>query len=399
VNVLVVTPWYEPQKGGVATAVTELCHALAEQGHTVSVILKKSGSRKKLEVVETGANGLQVCSLLLRGPVDAARPVRAFLSFLFHAPGTLWALWRFVREQRIEVVNLHYPTPSDIYWIVLRLVTATPVCITIHGSDLLQFERRPLLHRVIVRGVLRAADRIVHSTRAFRDRCLIPAYPAAQMKAAHIPLAMRLPEAADEASLPPFALSRSFVLCVAVLNPKKGVDVLIRAFAELAPEYPDHDLIIVGDGASRNELEAVTRDTNMSGRILFAGALPRAQVIGLMRRCLFFVLPSRFEAFGLVNLEAHACRKAVVSTLAGGIPEVVEHGVSGLLVEPDDISGLRDAMRTLLQDGGLRAGLGQAGFDALQARELTWRRYAQQCVEVFAAAQSPKAVVPLRDHL
>ena len=108
-----------------------------------------------------------------------------------------------------------------------------------------------------------------------------------------------------------------------------------------------------------------------------------------MKKCLFFVLPSYFESFGLVNLEAHACRKAVVSTRAGGIPEVVQHEVSGLLAEPGDVAGLREQMRRLLLNPALREQLARRDTAQSQAGGLTWEATAAKYLKLLQDLPRP----------
>ena len=382
-NILVITPWYAPQRGGVATAVTGLTEALTRRGVAVSVLLKKAGSRSKVKSISAAPGKARFFSVLFRGPVDVARPLAGLASFVLNAPRTIFALSRFIRKQHIEAVNVHYPTSSDVFILWIRAVTHIPLFVTIHGSDLLQFESRPLLHRLIVRAVLRAADGIICSTNAFRDDLLAPVYPDGPAKASRIPLAIDPKDFEGVEAALPFDPPTPFILCVAKLIPLKGVDVLIKAFAPVAKQHSEITLLLVGDGPARADLELLARTVAPEQKVVFVGSLDRAQVITLMKLCLFFVLPSRFESFGLVNLEAHACGKAVISTRVGGIPEVVCDGVSGLLVDPDDVDALRERLQMLVDDPSLCLRLGMSGRDAIETRGLTWDKHAEKYLSVL----------------
>jgi glycosyltransferase involved in cell wall biosynthesis len=156
--------------------------------------------------------------------------------------------------------------------------------------------------------------------------------------------------------------SRSYVLCIAAHNEKKALDVLLKAFAEIVGAHPDISLRLVGDGPLRPRLEDRAKALGLRDNVEFLGERSREEVARLLRACLFFVLPSRAESFGLVLCEAMASRKAVVATAIGGIREVVEDGKSGLLVGPEDPRALARAMGTLLEDDAQRESMADAGY-------------------------------------
>ena len=153
----------------------------------------------------------------------------------------------------------------------------------------------------------------------------------------------------------------SFVLCVAAQNEKKGLDVLLRAFAQLGPLSPPRTLRLVGDGPLRPRLEALARELALGDRVEFLGRRPHDEVASLVRGCEVFALPSIAEPFGIAALEALACGRPVVASAVGGLPEFIEDGRNGLLVAPGDPEALACALRRLLEDGALRAALGEAG--------------------------------------
>jgi len=149
-------------------------------------------------------------------------------------------------------------------------------------------------------------------------------------------------------------------------NKKKGLDVLLRAFALLRHGAAGPlRLVLVGDGPLRGDLEALALSLGLSDHVDFLGRKGRRDVARLLQNCEVFVLPSRSEPFGIVLIEAMACRKPVVSTKVGGIPEIIETGKNGILVEPDDPSALAEALATVLRDHDLRESLASNGFSTV----------------------------------
>ena len=129
-----------------------------------------------------------------------------------------------------------------------------------------------------------------------------------------------------------------------------------------------HDVDIVGDDTIVRSDGKTYKDEFLKGivadrikdRIVFHGRVEEDELRDFYRNCDLFVAPSRYESFGLVYLEAMMFGKAVIGCDAGGIPEVVTHGVTGLLAKPGDPDSLRDALQTLLQDNRLRLEMGKA---------------------------------------
>ncbi len=147
---------------------------------------------------------------------------------------------------------------------------------------------------------------------------------------------------------------------VARLEPWKGHRYLVDAFAPLAPQFPDAHLVFVGDGSLRAELQAQVAARQLQNRVFFMGV--RSDVAQWVNALDLFVLPS-LPGEGLPNvlLEAMACRKPVIATRVGGVPELVKPGENGFLVPPGEVAPLRDALLQVLHD---RTRLHQLGRNA-----------------------------------
>ena len=154
--------------------------------------------------------------------------------------------------------------------------------------------------------------------------------------------------------------NRPFALCVARLAPYKGIDVLAMAFALAAGKVPDLDLVVCGEDKTKGGLARFSERLGLGRRIRFTGNLSPARVAALLRASRFFVLPSRRENFSLALMEAMRAGKACLSTRAGGIPEMIVHGKSGLLAEPGGVEELSRSLIRLAADPGLRRRLGAA---------------------------------------
>jgi glycosyltransferase involved in cell wall biosynthesis len=156
--------------------------------------------------------------------------------------------------------------------------------------------------------------------------------------------------------------------CVARLEPIKGVAVLLHAFARLCTRGRRAQLVIVGGGSEEGALRGRVARWGLGDRVVLAGALPRSEIPDLLAALDVFVLPSLHEGFGIALIEAMAAGRAVVASRVDGIPELVRHGETGLLVPAGDPEALAGALDLLLARPTFALSLGRAAQAEAQAR-------------------------------
>jgi glycosyltransferase involved in cell wall biosynthesis len=157
------------------------------------------------------------------------------------------------------------------------------------------------------------------------------------------------------------------VIFVGSLEPTKGVDVLLAAWAIVAARLPDARLVLVGDGSARESLRRSAR--HLADFVTFTGPVPRSDLPNLYDHSSCLVLPSRSEGLARVLIEAMARARPVVGSTVGGIPEVVEHGRTGMLVAPEDPSALAEAILSVLVDRPSAERMGAEGRRRMLARK------------------------------
>ena len=184
--------------------------------------------------------------------------------------------------------------------------------------------------------------------------------------------------------------ARPMVIFVGRITRQKGVPVLLRAAARLAPEV---QLVLCAGQPDTPELAAEVTglvtglQTDRSGVIWIPEMLSKPEVIQLLSHATVFACPSLYEPLGIVNLEAMACGTAVVASRVGGIPEVVSDGETGLLVPPDDPAALAAALNALVSDPGRAGAMGAAGRKRAAA-EFGWDAIAAQTVALYTELTS-----------
>jgi rhamnosyl/mannosyltransferase len=260
-----------------------------------------------------------------------------------------------------DLIVLHEPNPMAL--VAYFLARPGGRLIVWYHSDVIRPSwRYRLFYRPFLRFALSRAMRIVVSSPTLGRSA--PELQDFQAKCAVIPFGVerRNFDASDailtRASEIRRDVNQPIVLFVGRLVPYKGVDVLLEALAGL-----NACGLIVGDGPLRAALEARARELDIAGRVRFLGSVADDELAAVYRACDVFVLPSvtRQEAFGVVQLEAMAAGKPVVSTDVGtGVGWVNRHGETGYVVPPRDPVALREALRRLLADPTLQKSMGDA---------------------------------------
>lgn len=265
------------------------------------------------------------------------------------------ALRRLLRAERPQLLNAHY---ASGYGTTAALAGFRPWLLSVWGSDVYDFPYEGRLKGWWLRRNLRAADAIASTSHAM----------AQQVR--------RLWPAAGEIAITPFGVDLErfvpvpqphpglVIGTVKTLAPKYGIDVLLRAFARLLAEgRRGLRLVLVGGGPQRAELEALAAALGIAAQVQFVGAVPHAEVPRWLNRFDVYVAASRLdsESFGVAVLEASACALPVVVSDAGGLPEVVADGVTGLVVPREDPAALATVLARLIDAPDERRRLGDAG--------------------------------------
>jgi glycosyltransferase involved in cell wall biosynthesis len=162
----------------------------------------------------------------------------------------------------------------------------------------------------------------------------------------------------------------------------KGMDTLITALPRLLTEWPDVQLVAVGEGDDQEWLQQIADGSGVRRHVHFLSGLTYSQIAACYEACEVFALPSRGEGFGLVYLEAMACGKPVIGGAHGGAPEVIEDGKSGYLVQHGDAGQLATSLETLLADPGLSKEMGARGRERVE-RDFKFNVFAKSLKKIL----------------
>ncbi|MGQ0811830.1 MAG: glycosyltransferase family 4 protein, partial [Nitrospiraceae bacterium] len=332
-NILLVTPFFPPQTGGVGTYVEDLRRFLQQRGHQVYVL--RTGNSDRITPCSQIKGG-RVFEYYMRSFWVPEVPIKGLLACIVYFIPTMWRLMKFVREKEIDLVSLEYPLPHMFYVLLLKLWTKAKVVVGVHGDDVLSLHLLEKSEQWLVRQMIQRADWIVahSSSLTSHTKKLIGSLDG---KMSCIPYGVdceRLRRQAETAGKE--VVRPAYILTVAKLYERKGLDTLLHTIQKLGPAANGYRFVIAGDGPLEQMLKQLAVDLHIERRVIFFGEVRSEDIPSLLQHCEFFVLPSRSEPFGIVLLEAMTFGKGIVATRVGGIPEFVVDGVNGLLVPPED---------------------------------------------------------------
>ncbi|WP_309630366.1 glycosyltransferase family 4 protein [Brevundimonas sp.] len=339
----------ENSSGGAERVLAHLTGALARRGHEVGVMTWDAPGARPFYEFDPAV------TLINRGVGDSGRPTQP--AELVARIGDL----RGAVRARGPDVAVGFGHPMFVPLALALARSGIPVVASEHAARA-HYAARPADY-----ALFRIAARLSRSVTVTSEAVRADYTADVRRRMVVMPNPIMI-----EAPVPPRRSGR-LLLSIGRLDPQKDQATLIRAFARIAPRFPDWRLRILGEGHLRRELEALVSETGLGDRIVLPGIT--RDVLGAYAEADAFVLSSSYESFGLVTMEAMAQRLPVVGFAdCPGTNELIIDGETGLLVRPgaDRIVALANGMAQLMQDEALRRRMGEAGHlraAALVARD------------------------------
>lgn len=268
---------------------------------------------------------------------------------------------KLIRDEGIDLVHSH-GYRSDVSGCLAARIAGIPIVSTVHGWTPISWKLR--LYEQIDRWFLKRFAGIIAVSKDIYNSLV--ASGVSQDKIFLINNAVPQTSVVNELHVDDTTRlickepNERIILSVGRLSHEKGYDILLRSFQKYCLPEMLVKLVIVGEGPLRDELEALAADLGITERVIFTGF--SNAVRQYYKESDLFVLPSRTEGLPMVVLEAMQLGMPVVCTNVGGLPEVIKDGKNGILVEPENIDALGDAIRKLLDNQSLSNDIGKAGM-------------------------------------
>lgn len=353
---------YYPVLGGIENHVKLLAEAQAARGHDVTVLVTGRDRKTRIEML----NGVRI--------IFAGR-----MSELSSAPFS-FEMFRRAAELQADLTHLQSPYPfGEMAYYFFGKSRAMALS---YQSDIVRQKLSGALYTPLLHQVLNRADAILASSPNYIESS--PILRRWRSKTVVVPLASPPPGPPPREN----QLPATDLLFVGRLRYYKGLDYLLQVLAIL----PDVTLTVVGIGPMERRWKELAQAVGVGSRVVWAGEVSDIELPAYYDACKIFVLPcsERSEAFGLVQLEAMAAGKPVVSCdVNTGVAWVNQNEHTGLVVPPKNPQALADALARLLHDANLRARMGAAGKERVAA-EFTVEKMVDRVMSVYAQALEGK---------
>jgi glycosyltransferase involved in cell wall biosynthesis len=282
------------------------------------------------------------------------------------------------KDRPFDCLDAHYVYPDGYAAVRLGKLLGLPVFVTARGTDINVFPRFPLIRRMI-RWTLGEATGIIAVSRSLKNAMVELGVPAEKIHVigngvdAEIFRPLDQLQARQELGLPENA---QIILSLGKLSRQKGFRELISAIAQLASKYPRLRLYIIGEGIERANLEKMSQNLGLTGRVILVGGKQNEQLGPWYSAADLMCLASTREGMPNVVLESMACGTPVVATAVGGIPEIIHPGETGLIVETKSHSIAEGLERALMKPWNRQAISGRT-------RQRTWDVVAAEVDELL----------------
>lgn len=317
--------------------------------------------------------------------VNRGGPLARFHEIRFKILGSAPTLAKELKALSPILLHAHYG-PNGLRVLPLAARLRIPLITTFHGSDItisdLRYQETYLGYRyyMVNRGKLKASSATFLAVSNFvRRRLLEQGFPGDRILVVYTGV--------DTVKFKPASTEdRPIILFVGRLVEQKGAEFVIRAASEVQRQLPDVELVLIGDGPLRKELETLAKQTLR--RFRFLGVRTTQEVSGWMNRASVVCVPSmtmrsgEAEGFGMVCAEAQAVGKPVVAFHCGGIPEIIRHEKTGFLAAERDWQSLAQYLATLLKNPELRERFGRAGREVI-VREFDLEHCTRRLEEIY----------------
>lgn len=376
-NILMVTPYFYEPPGG-KYGVMRLSIELNKRGHNVYVISSRVRNAKLYEEFE----GVKVFR---------KKPLFYIPSLPYAATFMISDILRYIRRFNIDVLHVHtIHYFSSFSAAIISKMTNFPYILSVLGMTT-TFARDfidtvfKIYESTISKFVISQASMIIAIAKQLVPRALELGAPQSKIKV--------IPHGIDPIEYSPnndgskirakFGIEEDdkVIGFVGRLVPLKGVKYLLDAIKMINKKIDNVKVLIVGDGPQKRELEALVRK-NLKQNVIFTGFISKENLPHVYPAFDIFTLPSLTEGLSNTLLEAMACGKPIITTFVGGNSELVEHGKTGLLVQPKSSEELAEKILDLLIDSNKRVQMGQRGRDKI-LKHYTWEKIVPMYKRVY----------------
>lgn len=286
-------------------------------------------------------------------------------------------LKKTIRKFKPDILHAHY---ASSYGLLGALANFHPFILSVWGSDVFCFPLKSIIHKKIFEFNLKKADKILSTSHVMAKETNKYTDKKIEVTPFGIDLKSFIPKKVDNI----FSKNSIVIGTIKSLEKIYGIQYLIDAFKIIKKKYPDKPLklLIVGDGSQKKHLQGLVENYNLANDTIFTGKIPYDQVVHYHNALSIYVALSESESFGVSIIEASACEKPVVVSNVGGLPEVVENNITGIVVPAQSSKKAAEAIEKLINNSKLSCNMGKEGRKRVK-KLYNWVNNVNQMINIY----------------
>jgi len=368
IKLMVVTPYFYPDSGGVANYTYNLYKRIAKKGYKVIVVTSWDGKNIKKEKI----GGMKIYRLPRQFKISNTP-----ISFKWKKQ-----IKELIDCEKPDLINGHMPVPF-ICDVAISVSGNIPFVTGYHHGG--SMKKGKLLPDIMIRTYesiflkkLLKKSKLIITPSEFVTKDFMKNY---SNKTITVNPGVDIQKFKPDYSLKP--VNRIlFVGNLIKSEDYKGLGYLLESIKIIRKNIPDIKLIVVGEGDYREHYENLSKELGIEENIEFRGKLNREEIVKEYQNTNVLVLPSLMESFGMVLIEAMACKKPVIGTKVGGIPYVIDNNKNGLLVPPKDSKELARVITHILKNKKLAKKMGESGYNKVKEK-FNWEIQAEKTINLY----------------
>lgn len=348
-----VLPWEINKPGGVNQVVKSLITEIDLQGDYKSHLLISCWRNKNLAY--SFEDHTTVYRKRLRELGENLMSFKLLLLFFAHLPIEIYKLYRLIKRNNIKVINAHFPELNLLTFAFIKFLFKGKFkfILSFHGSDVEAINKQSTFSKYQWRFIIGAADRVIvcshdlagklHNTLHFSCNKIQVIHNGINIKEIYQKLSLGVSVHTN---------NKPFIISIGTLDKNKGHDEILEAFSKLPQNLQSEiSLVLIGrDTPYSIELEKKIESLNLNKSVFVYKNVPHQDTLKTLSLAEFLILASNNEGYPLVLLEAALIKKAIIATKTGGIPELINDGESGYLIDKNDINILKNAIYKLVKN-------------------------------------------------
>jgi phosphatidylinositol alpha-1,6-mannosyltransferase len=376
-NIIVVSYIY-PRKNNARRGifVHQRAKYLAREGHNISVVTTRDSEDKKQEAAE----GVSVYRV-------SRRDIMPQISGFFFTFMTLFQISKLIKQKKTDFVVQEFVGASNIVLGIFLKIKKIKFAVISHGSKW-EIQTGPI-RKLLARLALSFPEKVICVSRNVKDRLTDI---ADRKKLFVVNNGMDTEYLRPSMSTSDFRRSlgigkKQVLLTISNLVSKKGIDVIIRAFANISKKNRNLVYIIVGEGPEKQKLQSLIKELRLGSKVILEDKKVGSDLANYYSICDLFIVMSRdidneIESFGIVYIEASYFKKPIIGGISGGTADAVIDGKTGFLIDSNDQEQLEEKIIQLLMDKKLREKLGKAGKERV-IKGFLWSHSAKKLLEIL----------------